>query len=93
MGFHAGVICGLTAATCRSVLKTARFIAGIGAGTTKADHAQSAIMNTGKGKKESTQDYAIRFDAVQGKTPSYNETLVKNTFVWGRISLSPKLLI
>ena len=51
--------------------------------TTKADQAQSALMSIRQGKNESAHGFSLRFEAVLDKIPAYDETWVRNLFVWG----------
>ena len=51
--------------------------------TTKADQAQSTLMSIRQGKNESAHDFSLRFEAVLDKIPAYDETWVRNLFVWG----------
>ena len=50
---------------------------------TKADYAQSQLSSMRQGKSESAHDYSLRFEAVLDKIPVYEESWVKNIFVWG----------
>ena len=50
---------------------------------TKADQAQSALMSIRHGKNESAHDFSLRFEVVLDKIPAYDETWVRNLFVWG----------
>ena len=50
---------------------------------TKADQAQSALMSIRQGKNETAHDFSLRFEAVLDKIPAYDETWVRNLFVWG----------
>ena len=50
---------------------------------TKADQAQSTLMSIRQGKNESAHDFSLRFEAVLDKIPAYDETWVRNLFVWG----------
>ena len=36
-----------------------------------------------QGKNESAHDYSLRFEAVLDKIPAYEESWVRNIFVWG----------
>lgn len=49
--------------------------------TTKADQAQSALMNINQGKKESAHDFSLCFDVVLDKILTFDEKWVKNLFV------------
>ena len=49
----------------------------------KADQAQSALMSIRQGKNESAHDFSLRFEAVLDKISAYDETWVRNLFVWG----------
>ena len=51
--------------------------------TTKADYAQSQLSSTRQGRNETAHDYALRFEAVLDKIPAYEESWVRNIFVWG----------
>ena len=51
--------------------------------TTKADYAQSQLSSMRQGKNESAHDYSLRFEAVLDKIPAYEESWVRNIFVWG----------
>ena len=51
--------------------------------TTKADYAQSQLSSMRQGKNESAHDYSLRFEAVLDKIPVYEESWVRNIFVWG----------
>ena len=50
---------------------------------TKADYAQSQLSSMRQGKNESAHDYSLRFEAVLDKIPAYEESWVKNIFIWG----------
>ena len=50
---------------------------------TKTEQAQSHIMAMQQGKNESAHDYALRFETVLEKIPCYDESWVRNLFVWG----------
>ena len=50
---------------------------------TKADYAQSQLSSMRQGKNESAHDYSLRFEAVLDKIPVYEESWVRNMFVWG----------
>ena len=50
---------------------------------TKADYAQSQLSSMWQGKNESAHDYSLRFEAVLDKIPVYEESWVRNIFVWG----------
>ena len=50
---------------------------------TKADYAQSQLSSMQQGKNESAHDYSLRFEAVLDKIPAYEESWVRNIFVWG----------
>ena len=49
---------------------------------TKADYAQSQLSSMRQGKNESAHDYSLRFEAVLDKIPAYEESWVRNIFVW-----------
>ena len=51
--------------------------------STKADQAQSTLMSIRQGKNETAHDFSLRFEAVLDKIPAYDETWVRNLFVWG----------
>ena len=40
-------------------------------------------MSIRQGKNESAHDFSLRFKAVLDKIPAYDETWVRNLFVWG----------
>ena len=50
---------------------------------TKTEQAQSQIMSMQQGKTETAHDYALRFETVLEKIPRYEESWVRNLFVWG----------
>ena len=50
---------------------------------TKTEQAQSQIMSMQQGKNETAHDYALRFETVLEKIPQYEESWVRNLFVWG----------
>ena len=50
---------------------------------TKADYAESQLSSTWQGKNESAHDYFLRFEAVLDKVPVYEQSWVRNIFVWG----------
>ena len=50
---------------------------------TKTEQAQSQIMSMQQGKNETAHDYALRFETVLEKIPCYDESWVRNLFVWG----------
>ena len=50
---------------------------------TKADYAQSQLSSMRQGKNESAHDYSLRFEAVLDKILVYEESWVRNIFVWG----------
>ena len=50
---------------------------------TKTEQAQSQIMSMQQGKSETAHDYALRFETVLEKIPRYDESWVRNLFVWG----------
>ena len=50
---------------------------------TKTEQAQSQIMSMQQGKNETAHDYALRFETVLEKIPNYEESWVRNLFVWG----------
>ena len=50
---------------------------------TKADYAQSQLSSMRQGKNESAHDYSLHFEAVLDKIPAYEESWVKNIFIWG----------
>ena len=50
---------------------------------TKKEFAQSSLMSIRQGKNESAHDFAMRFEAVLDKVPQYDQTWVKNIFIWG----------
>ena len=50
---------------------------------TKADYAQSQLSSMRQGKNESAHDYSLRFEAVLDKIPAYEESWVRNIFIWG----------
>ena len=50
---------------------------------TKTEQAQSQIMSMQQGKNETAHDYALRFETVLEKIPCYEESWVRNLFVWG----------
>ena len=51
--------------------------------TTKADYAQSQLSSMRQGRNESAHDYSLRFEAVLDKILVYEESWVRNIFVWG----------
>ena len=51
--------------------------------TTKADYAQSQLSSMRQGGNETAHDYALHFEAVLDKIPAYEESWVRNIFVWG----------
>ena len=55
---------------------------------TKKEFAQSSLMNIRQGKNETAHDYAMRFEATLNKVAQYDQTWVKNIFIWG---LQPNL--
>ena len=50
---------------------------------TKIEQAQSQIMSMQQRKNESAHDYALHFETVLEKIPCYDESWVRNLFVWG----------
>ena len=50
---------------------------------TKTEQAQSQIMSMQQGKNETAHDYALRFETVLERIPHYDESWVRNLFVWG----------
>ena len=50
---------------------------------TKTEQAQSQIMSMQQGRNETAHDYALRFETVLEKIPHYEESWVRNLFVWG----------
>ena len=50
---------------------------------TKTEQAQSQIMSMQQGKNETAHDYALRFETVLEKIAHYDESWVRNLFVWG----------
>ena len=51
--------------------------------STKADQAQSTLMNIRQGKNESAHDFSLRFEAMLDKILACDETWVRNLFIWG----------
>ena len=49
----------------------------------KLEQAKSTIMSMQQGKNETIHDYALRFETVLEKIPHYDESWVRNLFVWG----------
>ena len=50
---------------------------------TKTEQAQSQIMAMQQGKNETAHDYALRFETVLERIHHYDESWVRNLFVWG----------
>ena len=50
---------------------------------TEPEQAQSTIMSMQQGKNETAHDHALRFKTVLEKIPHYDESWVRNLFVWG----------
>ena len=50
---------------------------------TKANYAQSQLSSMWQGRNESAHDYSLQFEAVLDKIPVYEESWVRNIFVWG----------
>ena len=40
-------------------------------------------MNICQGKNESAHNFSLRFEAVLDKIPAYDETWLRNLFIWG----------
>ena len=51
--------------------------------TTKAYQAWSVLMSIRQGKNEFVHDSSLWFEAVLDRIPAYDETRVRNLFVWG----------
>ena len=49
---------------------------------TKADYAQSQLSSMQQGKNELAYNYSLRFEAILDKIPVYEESWVRNIFVW-----------
>ena len=50
---------------------------------TKVDYAQSQLSSMRQGKNELAHDYSLQFEVVLDKIPAYEESWVRNIFVWG----------
>ena len=50
---------------------------------TKPEQAQSTIMSMQQRKNETAHDYALGCERVLEKIPHYDESWVRNLFVWG----------
>ena len=50
---------------------------------TKPEQTQSTIMSMQQGKNKIANYYALHFETVLEKVPHYDESSVRNLFVWG----------
>ena len=50
---------------------------------TKLEQAQSTIMCIQQGKNETAHEDALQFETALEKIPYYDESWVRNLFVWG----------
>ena len=51
--------------------------------STRVDRARAELRNIRQGQSESVRAYSIRFEALLGKLPSWDQNWAKSQFIWG----------